>query len=69
MNECTDGTHTCDQNADCENTDGSFTCNCQSGYTGDGITCTGMLVTFEFFSESRVLIFLEKTQYFPTSIT
>ena len=34
--ECIDGTHTCDANGACTNTEGSFTCECNAGYTGDG---------------------------------
>lgn len=29
----------CDENALCTNTDGSFTCECNDGYSGDGMTC------------------------------
>ncbi|CAK8690811.1 unnamed protein product [Clavelina lepadiformis] len=29
----------CDVNTTCRNTDGSFTCQCNEGYTGDGFTC------------------------------
>lgn len=30
----------CHDNAVCTDTDGSFTCACESGYSGDGKTCT-----------------------------
>ena len=42
IDECAAATPPCDANADCMNTPGSFTCTCQSGYEGDGMTCTGM---------------------------
>ena len=29
----------CDINAQCDNTDGSFTCICNTGYTGNGGSC------------------------------
>ena len=40
-NECLDGTHECDQV--CTNTDGSYICSCNTGYTLDsnGNSCTG----------------------------
>ena len=41
IDECTDGTDNCHDDAQCTNTDGSFTCMCNSGYMGDGTTCTG----------------------------
>ena len=40
-NECISGTHHCHSNATCNNTDGSFTCACDIGYNGDGVTCQG----------------------------
>ena len=38
INECsTEGT--CDENADCLDTPGSYECTCSSGYSGDGHMC------------------------------
>ena len=40
VNECV-AESTCDPNASCTNTFGSFTCGCNTGYRGDGTTCNG----------------------------
>jgi len=40
INECSDGTDNCDENATCTNIPGSFTCECNPGYEGDGTVCT-----------------------------
>ena len=42
VDECAAGTHNCDAQATCTNVDGvgEFTCTCNEGYTGDGVTCT-----------------------------
>ena len=44
MDECSADTDNCTQN--CENTDGSFTCSCNDGYTttDNGITCDGIII-------------------------
>ena len=51
INECMSGAHTCHASyANCINTDGSYTCQCKSGYYGDGRTCTdGNKSYFLFF--------------------
>ena len=40
-NECTEGKHDCDVNAECNNTLGSYKCTCKDGYEGNGTNCTG----------------------------
>ena len=40
IDECK-GLSLCDGNAQCTNTIGSFTCACNEGYSGNGMTCTG----------------------------
>jgi len=40
IDECDLETDNCGDNARCINTPGSFTCECNVGYEGDGITCT-----------------------------
>ncbi len=39
--ECMDNTDNCADTAECENTIGSFICTCNTGFTGDGVTCEG----------------------------
>ena len=43
IDECTEGTHQCQQN--CHNTIGSYTCSCNNGFTidTDGRSCNGRL--------------------------
>ena len=41
IDECAIDIDNCDINAFCTNTPGSFTCACNQGYTGDGLTCIG----------------------------
>ncbi|XP_066271717.1 mucin-22-like [Branchiostoma lanceolatum] len=40
VDECADETDDCSPYASCSNTPGSFSCDCNSGYSGDGVTCT-----------------------------
>ena len=40
IDECELGDHNCDGNANCMNTFGSFSCSCNTGYSGDGVNCS-----------------------------
>ena len=49
INECLTNNGGCSSNAKCTNTAGSRTCACKAGYSGDGVTCNGILCFFFFF--------------------
>jgi len=42
IDECATNNGGCHTYASCSNTPGSFTCTCNIGYTGNGLTCDGM---------------------------
>jgi hypothetical protein len=39
QNECRNGDHDCSPDAECTNLDGTFTCDCNEGYLGNGRKC------------------------------
>ena len=41
INECELDMHTCNSNANCTDTEGSFNCTCGEGFEGNGFNCTG----------------------------
>ena len=41
INECMTGSHNCNSNASCSNTNGSFLCSCNDGFSGNGTSCDG----------------------------
>ena len=43
IDECNNGSHVCDVNANCTNTNGSHNCTCKEGYNGNGQSCSGTL--------------------------
>lgn len=45
VDECTTCVDDCDYNAECFNTFGSFTCECQNGWEGDGLFCSDVCST------------------------
>ena len=44
VDECTEGTDSCHDDATCNNTYGGYICSCNTGYTGDGFVCTSKLI-------------------------
>ena len=44
IDKCEKGTHNCDSNADCINTEVSFECVCRAGWEGNGQACTGIQI-------------------------
>ena len=49
IDECSAVLNPCDEKADCSNTDGSYSCTCKQGFTGDGVSCSGMLYSILFY--------------------
>ena len=41
VDECQSNLDNCDVNADCSNTEGSYICLCNVGYSGNGFNCSG----------------------------
>ena len=48
IDECANGTHKCDQNAQCNNANGGYMCTCNSGYTGKTIKEFYIFLIFRF---------------------
>ena len=42
VNECQNGEHNCHANAECSDNDGSYTCDCLPGSSGDGFDCQSL---------------------------
>mgnify|MGYP002259940472 CR=1 FL=1 len=41
INECATEEQSCSADAVCNNTEGSYDCECKPGFSGDGWTCKG----------------------------
>jgi len=56
INECSTNNGGCDIQATCRNTIGSFTCECNNGYQGNGFNCTGNPDHSFFFSKKKKIL-------------
>lgn len=45
VDECAAEIHDCHFNATCKNIDASFSCECYLGFSGDGISCKGAIIS------------------------
>ena len=41
IDECEEQLDNCDDNAQCTNNPGNFTCACKAGFSGSGVVCVG----------------------------
>ena len=57
IDECSLSIDNCDLNANCTNTDGSFFCTCNGGYTGNGTTCAGDQAAWSNYNNLKSGIF------------
>ena len=48
----------CHENAQCCNTNGSFTCSCNSGYIGDGTECSVVLTVIGVLVFTAVVLMI-----------
>ncbi len=59
IDECAAGTDNCSANAVCNNLEGGFECECNTGFSGDGVNCTGesqLNVLHGYYSCTRVVL-------------
>ena len=53
----------CDANSDCTNNEGSYTCSCRPGFSGDGRSCTRMKSFYiSFLFVMRLIEYLFKVE-------
>ena len=51
VDECAVGSDSCHDNATCHNTQGSYSCSCNTGFTGNGFSCTSKFFYFPMITD------------------
>ena len=63
VDECSTGTDNCAAEATCTDTDGSYTCTCNTGYAGDGTDCLSknfISILFEYSWFGNFIVMVDK---------
>ncbi|XP_068757796.1 fibrillin-1-like [Montipora capricornis] len=55
VDECSTGSHDCNESATCTNTAGNFNCTCKPGFTGDGRSCSDYTSKLNYFTKYQDL--------------
>ena len=58
FDECTQTEHNCHEHATCTNSEGSYRCECNTGYRGDGFECEDHNECVPGLNEESFAIFL-----------
>ncbi len=65
VDECSQDSPPCDVNANCTNIEASYICQCNEGYEGDGVNCTGnskcRALKFEVCTTTQVTSYHKRT--------
>ena len=56
IDECATSDNDCDVNATCTNNEGGYTCECQTGFIGDGNTCVPPSCDVGFFFDGKTCV-------------
>ena len=72
VDECERNEDNCHENAQCINTEGSFTCSCNTGYTGNGVNCSSKILiemNYLFWFKKRLNVLKEVITCFSSSVS
>jgi hypothetical protein len=67
IDECAEGLDDCHADAACTNAEGSYSCTCNEGFTGDGTTCSDDDVSDPVISPAAMSFFVSSTSPSPNA--